>query len=214
MSLDSKRIKKIYSGGTAKHYDLPISHIFKRYKKLAFNDSSLKRGDRVLVLCCGTGLDFSHILKKIGEEGKIIGIDFSAEMLRIAEKRIKRNKWKNVDLIEADITKLKDVFDEKFDVGVCTLGISIIPEYKLAYYNLVANIKKQGELIIGDLQLASGRYARMNPIIILMAKRYGGSYQGHQNSTEICNIMNDELGAVIKREFFFKSYFYCIGKTT
>ncbi len=214
MSLDSKRVKKIYSGPTAKNYDLPISHFFGRYKKSAFNESSLKNGDKVLVFCCGTGLDFPHILKKIGKTGIIVGVDFSSEMLRTAEKRIKKNKWENVELIEADVTKSRDFYDEKFDVGVCTLGISIIPDYKLAYNNFVNNIKKQGEIIIGDMQLASGMHARLNPFTVLLSKKYGGSYKGHQNSYELYNIMNDELAGVIKREFFFKSYFYCIGKLT
>ncbi len=214
MDLDKKRIEKIYSGITAKHYDAPISHFFGKYKKMAFNESSLKSGDKVLVFCCGTGLDFSHILKRIGKDGKIVGVDFAPAMLGIAEKRIMRNKWENVELIEADITKLKDPFDEKFDVGVCTLGISIIPEYKTAYNNLISNIKKQGEIIIGDMQLASGTLARLNPFTIFLAKRYGGSYRGHQNSTELYKIMKDELSGVVKKEYFFKSYFYCIGKTT
>ena len=214
MDLDAKRIEKIYSGLTAKHYDLPISHFFGKYKKLSFNESSLKNGDKVLVFCCGTGLDFPHILKKIGKSGKIVGVDFSPEMLRIAEKKIKKNKWDNVQLIEADITKLNVSFDYKFDVGVCTLGLSIIPEYKIAYQNLVSNIKVNGEIIIGDMQLASGSLARLNPFTIFLAKRYGGSYRGHQNSTDLYNIMKNELKGVIKKEFFFKSYFYSIGTTT
>ncbi|MBN2009179.1 class I SAM-dependent methyltransferase [candidate division KSB1 bacterium] len=86
MISEAKRIEKIYSGLTAKHYDLPISHFFGKYKKLAFKQSSLKPGNRVLVFCCGTGLDFSHILKIIGPEGKIIGVDFSSVMLKIAAK--------------------------------------------------------------------------------------------------------------------------------
>jgi ubiquinone/menaquinone biosynthesis C-methylase UbiE len=213
MDLDAKRIKKIYSGLATRHYDLPISHFFGKYKKMAFNESSLKRGDRVLVFCCGTGLDFSYILKKIGKDGKIVGVDFSSEMLKIAEKRVKRKKWENVDLIEADITNLKEPFDEKFDVGVCTLGMSIIPEYKKAYKNLVSNIKNQGEIIIGDIQLASGTLAHLNPFTIFLARKYGGSYEGHQNSLELFDIMKDELLGVIKKEFFFNSYYYCIGKT-
>ena len=143
----------------------------------------------------------------------MVGVDFSLEMLSIARKKIKRKKWKNVELVEADITKLKEPFDTKFDVGVCTLGISIIPDFKTAYTNLVSNIKKQGEIIIGDMQLASGKFARLNHFTIFLAKRYGGSYQGHQNSVELLDIMKKELNEVIKREFFFGSYFYCIGKT-
>lgn len=213
MTSGSKKIEKIYSGITAKHYDLPISHFFGKYKKLAFNESLLKTGDKVLVFCCGTGLDFPHILKKIGKEGKIVGVDFSPEMLEIAKKKMRKKKWENIELIEADVTKFMGKIDKKFDVGVCTLGISIIPEYKSAYYNLLSYITKQGEIIIGDLQLASGWLARLNPITVFLAKRYGGSYEGHQNSIELCTMMKKELTDVRKREFFLKSYFYCIGKT-
>ena len=213
MVTEELRIKQIYSGITAKHYDLPISHFFGKYKKMAFNESSLKSGDKVLVFCCGTGLDFPHLLKKIGKEGKIVGVDFSPEMLKIAQKGIDRKKWNNVELIEADITQLKKPFDVQFDVGVCTLGISIIPDFKTAYSNLVSNIKKQGEIIIGDMKLASGNLARLNPFTVFLAKRYGGSYIGHQNSVELCKIMKNELNDIIIKEFFFKSYFYCIGKT-
>lgn len=49
MALDAKRIEKIYSELTAKYYDLPISHFFGKYKKLAFDESSLKSRDKVLV---------------------------------------------------------------------------------------------------------------------------------------------------------------------
>ena len=96
MVLSSKNVKKMYTGMVTYHYDLPMSRFFKRYKQLAFNDSSLKSGDSVLVFCCGTGLDFPYILKKIGEEGRIVGVDFSADMLNIAQKKIKKNSFKNV----------------------------------------------------------------------------------------------------------------------
>jgi demethylmenaquinone methyltransferase/2-methoxy-6-polyprenyl-1,4-benzoquinol methylase len=213
MTIDPNRIREMYSGISTRHYDLPISHIYGKYRKLAFKESSLKNGDKVLVFCCGTGLDFPHILKKIGKEGEIIGVDFSSEMLRLAQNKIRRKKWDNVKLINADVTKFRDEFDEKFDAGVCTLGISIIPDYKAAYNNLLSYIKPHGEVIIGDAQLASGWLARFNPLTIFLARRYGGSYEGHKNSLEICERMKRKLTGVIKREFFLNSYFYCIGKT-
>ncbi len=212
MSLKSKQIEKIYAGKVAKKYDASMSHFFATLKKKAFNDSSLKEGDRVLVFCCGTGLDFPHILKKIGREGQIIGVDFSSEMLNIAKEKVSKNSWENIELIEADVTKFENNLDNKVDVGVCTLGLSIIQEYKSAYYNLLSNVKDCGEIIIGDMQLASGWQARLNPVTIFLVRRFGGTYQGHQNSLELYSIMKKELNEVIKREFYFKSYYYCRGK--
>ena len=212
MSFDSKNIENIYAGNVAKKYDFSIPPFFAVWKKKAFDDSSLKKGDRVLVFCCGTGLDFPHILKKIGKDGKIIGVDFSHEMLKKAKEKISKKKWRNIELIEADITKFGDKHDEQFDAGVCTLGLSIIPEYKSAYYNLLSNVKKQGEIIIGDMQLAAGWLSIFNPLTLFLSKKFGGTREGHQNSLELCAIMKNELGEVKKKEYFFKSYYYCIGR--
>jgi len=163
-------------------------------KRKAFEDSSLKKGDRVLVFCCGTGLDFPYILDKIGREGEIIGIDFSNEMLNSARKKILMNKWENIELIEADITRLTAQFDEQFDAGVCTLGMSIIPDFRSAYNNLLVNVKKEGEILIGDMQLASGCLALFNPLTIFLAKKFGGTPEGHQKQLGIT--IYDEKGFI------------------
>ncbi len=70
MNLDAKRIKDIYTGNRARNYDMALPHSFTTWKKKAFDESSLKNGDLVLVFCCGTGLDFPHILSKIGNDEK------------------------------------------------------------------------------------------------------------------------------------------------
>ena len=213
MTFDAKNIAEIYAGKVARKYDFSMAPFFAGYKKAAFSDSSLKSGDRVLVFCCGTGMDFPHILQKIGAGGEIVGVDFSSEMLNHAKVKIKQNQWGNIALIQADVTTFKDPADKKFDGGVCTLGMSIIPEFKSAYYNLISNVRKQGDIIIGDMQLASGRLALFNPLTIFLAKKFGGTHQGHQNSVELCALMKEELSDFRKKEFFLGAYFYCIGKT-
>ena len=211
MAFNSKVIQEKYSSKLANSYDKPISHLT-NYKRQAFADSSLKHGDKVLVFCCGTGLDFSEIIKKIGEDGKIIAIDFSSEMLAKAEVRIKTNNWNNIELIQADVTEFKNDLGFLFDAGVCTLGMSIIPDYLSAYSNLCSNVRENGEIIIGDAQLATNGYSWFNPIMVFMAKRFGGSYEGYKNSLDLKILMKKELKDVIMKEFFLNTYYYCIGK--
>jgi len=212
MDLNSKRIQEIYSSHVVDRYDSLMSHFFKNFKKKAFKDSSLTVGDQVLVFCCGTGLEFPDILKKIGENGKIIGVDFSKEMLALAEKKIRKNRWNNIELIHGDVTHFKERLSNKADAGVCTLGLSIIPDHKKAYQNLLSNVRTGGEIIIGDMQLASGWQARLNPFTIYLAKRFGGSHEGHKNSLELISMMENDLQGLKKTELFFKAYYYCIGK--
>lgn len=210
MPVDSKMIKNIYNGPVASHYDMSMSHIFDRWKRLAFRESSLSEGDNVLVFCCGTGADFPHILNKIGKQGRILGVDFSPVMLKKANARIYRNGWDNIDLVEADVTEL-ELQDRQYDSGVCTLGLSVIPDYRKAYNNLKSAVKSDGEIIIGDMQLASGSKSRFNPLTLSLARRYGGTTEGHMNTMKIFSSMESELNDVKSGEFFLGSYGYCIA---
>jgi demethylmenaquinone methyltransferase/2-methoxy-6-polyprenyl-1,4-benzoquinol methylase len=212
MDLDVKNIHNIYDSEIVNKYDSYLSHFFKSFKKKAFKESSLNTGDHVLVFCCGTGLDFPLILNKIGTEGRITGVDFSSRMLKSADKKIRKNNWVNIELVHSDVTQFENKLMPKADSGVCTLGFSIIPDYTRAYQNLLSNVKPGGEIIIGDMQLASGWQARLNPVTILLAKRFGGSYEGHKNSLLLYDKMVNDLKELKKREFFFKSYYYCIGR--
>ena len=212
MEIDSKTIKEIYEGKIAKSYDRSMSHFFASFKKKAIQDSSLMNGDRVVVFCCGTGLDFPPILERVGNRGQIIGIDFSAQMLRLAKEKVQKFKWNNVDLIQADVTVFYSQLKQKADTGVCTLGLSIIPDFKKAYYNLISNVKENGEIIIGDMQLATGWQARLNPLTVFLSRKFGGSFDGNKNSLEISSMMNEELFNVKKKHFFLGAYYYCIGR--
>jgi len=213
MSNNTNRVKDIYEGKVARHYDMSMNHFFNKVKEKAFSHSSLKSGDTVLVFCCGTGLDFPHILRRIVQGGKIIGVDFSREMLDQAQRKISRNGWSNIELVHADVTTFHKMLTPKADAGVCTLGMSIIPDFKAAYHNLISNIKEEGEIIIGDMQLASGWEASLNPLTISLARRYGGTEEGHQNSLELNKLIKETLVDVRRQEFFFKSYYFCVGRT-
>jgi hypothetical protein len=64
----------------------------------------------------------------------------------------------------------------------------------------------------GNLYRPRGWQARLNPFTIYMAKRFGGSYERHQNSLELISMMEKDLQRLKKTELFFKAYYYCIGK--
>lgn len=63
----------------------------------------LQRGDIVLDVGCGTGLNFAPIEDAIGPEGRIVGIDLSPEMLAQARERTAAQGWQNVTLVESAI---------------------------------------------------------------------------------------------------------------
>ncbi len=88
----------------------------------------LQRGDRVLDLATGTGLNLPHLHELVGEEGHVIGVDLTSAMLDIARAQIDRQGWKNVEVREADAAQLPFP-DASFDKVICAFALSIIPDY-------------------------------------------------------------------------------------
>jgi demethylmenaquinone methyltransferase/2-methoxy-6-polyprenyl-1,4-benzoquinol methylase len=68
----------------------------KAYRLRAVDLLRLKRGDCVVDLGCGTGLNFDLLVERIGPEGRLIGVDLSPEMLAGARERAQRSGWSNI----------------------------------------------------------------------------------------------------------------------
>lgn len=73
----------------------------------------LRPGDRVLDVGCGPGGSFPYLVDAVGPSGEIVGVEISPETAINARSRIEKNKWSNVQVIEADAraVKLKGKFD-------------------------------------------------------------------------------------------------------
>ena len=63
---------------------------------------NLKSGDRVLDAGCGSGGSFPYLIKIIGEEGEIVGVDISPQTIKNTNNRIAKNNWQNVHVFEGD----------------------------------------------------------------------------------------------------------------
>jgi ubiquinone/menaquinone biosynthesis C-methylase UbiE len=130
----------------------------KRLRKETIASLHLRPGQTVLDIACGTGRNFPLILEKIGPGGKLVGVDYTPAMLARARARVESEERKNVELIQADAARV-DV-GRKFDAALCTLAISIIPDYRDALKRMVAHVKPGGYLAIGDAKRSSGLAGR------------------------------------------------------
>jgi demethylmenaquinone methyltransferase/2-methoxy-6-polyprenyl-1,4-benzoquinol methylase len=96
MAIDKRSIALLY-GKRAKRYDYSANAYYLlgfrefAYREIGVKALSLKKGDSVVEVGCGTGLNFSLLRKEVGPNGNIIGVDLTPEMLEEADKRIKRN---------------------------------------------------------------------------------------------------------------------------
>lgn len=168
-------ISKAYDFG--QHPTIPL-------KKAAVNEFDLKRGDHVIVFCCGTGLEFPFIEASIGIEGEILGVDWSDGMLERARRRIADNGWTNVKLVKGDVTALPAGVVEaaSYDAGLCTLGLSIVSEPEKAFQALKNAVRGGGKIVIGDVCSFSGLKSIVNPLRTLGDLPAGNTYRSLAHS--------------------------------
>src|SRR5215203_5363374 len=73
--------------------------------------TGLRAGDKAIDLACGTGSLTRDLAKRVGRGGGVLGIDFSKEMLRVAQAR----PAPNVEYRLGDATNLEGVPSGVFD---------------------------------------------------------------------------------------------------
>ena len=123
-----------------------------RYLRIFVSEfSSIKPGDKILDVCCGTGDQIFYYVKK----GAIAtGIDLDPNMLRLAERNKKKSGIKDVSFQIADASDLP-FFDNIFDFATISLALHamertvrdrVISEMKRV-------VKKKGTLIFADFQV-------------------------------------------------------------
>lgn len=87
--------------------------------------AGIEEGDEVLDLGTGTGIAVFKALERVGPRGRVVGVDTSEGLLRVAEGEASRRKARNVEFRRMSMTSL-DLPDDAFDhvIGNYTLCCS------------------------------------------------------------------------------------------
>ena len=156
MALDKKRIAGLYQK-RARHYDFSANLYYLlgirefAYRKIAVEALKLENGDTVVEIGCGTGLNFRLLRDCVGWEGKIIGVDLTAEMLSAAGRRVERNKWTNIELVQCDAGAY--AFPEHVDGVISTFAITLVEEYDNIIKRGAAALSPGKRLVVLDFKM-------------------------------------------------------------
>ena len=137
-------------------YDNALEKLYFESRQKAVTLLELQDGNTILDVACGTGANFPHIYK-INKNISLYGTDYSEGMLRLAKNTIEQQAWKNVYLFQADARNLNKAIVEKetkqnsFDRIICSLGLSVIPEWEQVLDNLISLLNENGKIVIMDV---------------------------------------------------------------
>jgi arsenite methyltransferase len=117
------------------------------------NFVNLKEGETVVDLGSGAGIDVFLASKEVQQGGKVIGIDFTDDMLKKARSAAKENGYTNVEFRKGDIENLIPVEDNSIDAVISNCVINLTTDKVKAFKEVHRILKKNGKgrIAISDL---------------------------------------------------------------
>lgn len=101
--------------------------------------------DMILDLCCGTA-DWTIMLAQKYSHAKVIGLDFSSEMLKIAQTKVATSNLTNIELMSGNAMDL-NFSDKSFDVVTIGFGLRNVPDADQVLHEIFRVLKPNGQLI-------------------------------------------------------------------
>lgn len=117
-----------------------------KWRKKTMKAMNVQKGSSALDVCCGTG-DWSIALAEaVGPNGKVIGLDFSKNMLSIGEEKITNQGLENVELIHGNAMELP-FQDNTFDYVTIGFGLRNVPDYDQVLREMYRVVKPGGLVV-------------------------------------------------------------------
>ena len=178
MPLTKEQLLQLYRK-RAKRYDLTANLYYLigyrewAYRKKAVAALRLRRGDTVVEIGCGTGLNFPLLQETIGPQGRIIGVDLTDGMLNQARERIEREGWTNIDLVQADAARYD--FPSGVNGILSTFALTLIPEFDAIIRRGGEALAPGGRWAVADFKLPEGFAARFTPLFVPLVRPFGAT---------------------------------------
>lgn len=148
--------------------------------------AKIKIGDTVLDLGSGAGNDCFVARAVTGESGKVIGLDFSDEMLKKANENLNKLAYKNVEFLKGDIEDMP-IESNTVNVVVSNCVLNLVPDKKKAFSEIYRVLKDNAHFSVSDVVLLGDLPDKLKD----SAEMYAGCVSGAIKKEEYLKIIKD-----------------------
>ena len=114
----------------------------------AFGD--INPGDTVLDLGSGAGVDVFRAARAVGREGRVIGVDFTPDMIDLATANAAKAGIDTVEFRLGEIENLP-VVDGTIDLALSNCVINLVPDKRQAFAEIHRVLAPGGRFVISDI---------------------------------------------------------------
>jgi len=157
----------------------------KSWRRLAVKRSELKEGGTGLDVCCGTGMLTMEQARAAGPAGRIIGLDFSENMIAVARQNIRDFEFKDsIQFIQGDAMDLP-FENNAFDCVTVGWGLRNVPDILKTVQEMARVVKPGGKVISLDMAQPTAPVFRefywlcFNRVIPAMGKLFSGNKKAY-----------------------------------
>ncbi len=148
--------------------------------------AKIKPGDTVIDLGSGAGNDCFVARHETGEDGRVIGIDFTPAMVEKAKMNAARLGYTNVEFRQGDIENMP-VSANIADVIVSNCVLNLVPDKNKVFAEIFRVLKPGGHFSISDIVLEG----TLPENIRNAAEMYAGCVSGAIQKSEYLQMIHD-----------------------
>ncbi|MDZ7623819.1 MAG: arsenite methyltransferase [Ignavibacteriaceae bacterium] len=148
--------------------------------------AGIKKGDTVVDLGSGAGNDVFVTRAIVGDEGKVIGLDMTEEMIEKANKNNAKLGYKNVEFYLGDIEQMP-LESNLADVVVSNCVLNLVPDKQKAFSEIYRILKPGAHFCVSDIVIKGELPEELRK----SAEMYAGCVAGALQQDEYLGIIKE-----------------------
>jgi demethylmenaquinone methyltransferase/2-methoxy-6-polyprenyl-1,4-benzoquinol methylase len=168
-----------------------------RWRRQCVEEIEIEKGKTVVDLMTGMGECWKHILKTSNKDSKLIGLDFSTEMINRAEKNKGKFEKSNIEIFKENVFE-NSIANETADFVISGFGLKTFNDEQLGKLaNEIERIlKPNGKFSLIDVSVPKGKF--LKPFYMFYLKNIipilGKIFLGSQETYRMLGIYTEEFG--------------------